>query len=52
METLGVGGVLMRCMVCMGWIYGKITRGAGGFPSHARIVVGDGSKIKFWHDMW
>ena len=26
--------------------------GLGKFSSHTRFEVGDGSKVRFWHDMW
>jgi hypothetical protein len=43
----------MRSMVCIGWDYEKILGGTGGvFSSHVRYVVGNGFKIRFWHDIW
>jgi len=42
----------MRFMGHMGWVYEKISRGDGGeFSSHTIFEVGDGSKIRFWHDV-
>jgi len=29
-----------------------MTRGAGGFANHTKFEVGDGSKIRLWHDLW
>jgi hypothetical protein len=38
-----------------GW-YGvgfrKILGTGGAFSSHTRFEVGNGSKVKFWHDVW
>jgi hypothetical protein len=52
MAARGVGGVLMRFMGRMGWVCEKYQEGLGEFSSHTRFEVGDGSKIRFWHDKW
>jgi hypothetical protein len=26
--------------------------GLGKFSSHTKFEMGDGSKVRFWHDMW
>ena len=32
---------------CMGWSYRKISRGVG-----TKFEVGNGFKIRFWHNLW
>jgi hypothetical protein len=43
MEVHGVDGVLVSLLGCMGW---------GKFSSYTGFEVGDGSKVKFWCDLW
>jgi hypothetical protein len=39
--------------MCLSWVCGRILGGVGGkFYSHTRFEVGDGSKVRFWHDLW
>jgi hypothetical protein len=33
-------------------LWKNIRRGWREFSSHTRFEVGDGSKIRFWHDKW
>jgi hypothetical protein len=33
-------------------LWTNITRGWEKFCSHTRFEVGDGSKVRFWHDHW
>lgn len=51
MAVHGKGVVLMSLVECLRLGYGRI----GGWEkssSHNRFEVGDGSKIRFGHDMW
>jgi len=36
----------------MGWGYGRIIGVGGEFSNHTRFNVSDGSRIKFWYDVW
>jgi hypothetical protein len=42
-EPVGAYGVVLWKNVRMGW---------GKFYNHTKFKVGDGSKVKFWHDLW
>jgi hypothetical protein len=42
-EPLGAFGV---------GLWKNIRRGWEKFSSHTRFEVGDGSKVRFWHDLW
>ena len=33
-------------------IWKNIMRGWGKFSSHTKFEVGDGTKVRFWHDLW
>jgi hypothetical protein len=33
-------------------VWKNIRKGWDSFPHYTRFVVGDGSKISFWHDLW
>jgi hypothetical protein len=33
-------------------LWKNIMRGLGKFSNHTEFEVGDGSKVKFWHDLW
>jgi hypothetical protein len=35
----------------MAWVYGRIG-GVKGNSSRTRFKVRDGSKVRFWHDLW
>jgi hypothetical protein len=50
MVTPEVGDVLMRFMRV--GLRKNIRRGWGKFSSHTKFEVGDGSKIRFWPDLW
>jgi hypothetical protein len=52
MAVFGEGGVPMRSMSRMGWGFEKISGEAVGsfLAIYTKLVVGDGSKVKFWHD--
>jgi hypothetical protein len=43
-------------MVVHGVVWGatleKYQEGGGELSSHTRFEVGDGSKIRFWYDVW
>lgn len=42
----------MMFMGRMAWVLKNIMRGWGEFSCHIRFEVGNGSKIRFWHDLW
>jgi len=52
MAVRGVGDIQKRSMDPIGWGYGKISRGVGGFSSHTIFDAGDSSNIRLWHGMW
>jgi hypothetical protein len=55
MITCGEGGAAMRYMGPMGQGCGKtknIRRGCGEFSRFLRFEVGDGSEIRFGHNVW
>jgi len=45
-----MGDVPMKCMGVRLWK--NISGGWWEFSSHTIFEVGDGSKIRFWHDVW
>jgi hypothetical protein len=44
----------MMLISCVGLVFGKISGGGDGeeFSRYTSFAVGDGSKIRCWHDMW
>lgn len=49
------GGVLWSSEVQGAYVVGlwkNIRRRGGVFSRRIRLIVGSGSKIKFWHDIW
>jgi hypothetical protein len=48
----GEGGVLMSLLGRIWWGYGRLLGSYGKFSSHTRLELGDGSKVRFWHDLW
>jgi hypothetical protein len=47
-----VGGVLMSLLGVYGVVLWKnLMRGWRKFSTHTRLEVGDGSKVRFWHDL-
>ena len=52
MGTAGVGGVLSIPQGPTGWAYGSILEGAGVSFQVTRFDPRDGSKIRFWDDVW
>jgi hypothetical protein len=53
MAVCEVGGVLMMLMGCMGLVFGKVLGGVWwSFLNLLHSRWGDGSKIRFGHDVW
>jgi hypothetical protein len=53
MEVHGECGVQVNLLGVYGVCFWKnIGKGWGKFCSHTRFDIGDGSKIRFWHDLW
>jgi hypothetical protein len=51
--VIGVGGVLLIPLGRMGWGFGRILGGVGVyFVATPDLKLGDGSKIRFWDDVW
>jgi len=53
MNDRGEGGVLVSFLGRMGWgLWKNIRRVWGKFYNHTRFEVDNGSKVRFWHDLW
>jgi len=52
MEVHGEGGVLVSLLGRIGWVYRRIFGGVEGRFVVTKFEVGDGSKIRFRHDIW
>ena len=48
----GVGEVLVRFMGCVGWGYGRISRGVGGCFPVIDLRCDVTPRFRFWHDLW
>ncbi|KAF5461636.1 hypothetical protein F2P56_017715 [Juglans regia] len=52
MEACGGAGALKRYLGSAVAIWKHIRKGWGAFSSHFILVLGRGSRIKFWRDIW
>jgi hypothetical protein len=50
--VIGAGGALLIPQGRMGWLWEYIRKGWRLFSSHIKFDPGDGSKTRFWDDVW